>query len=151
MSAFRFQSNLNKTHANTASSEARVLHNFEKAASRKDRLAIALNLLAQGGVTGNYAYAPAFRGLARAGLIIKPLHYWSFLGLTLFTAILFCVLAALTIIASLLLGVMPRPVFRMIEAGPVVFFAGNIALSMIFAFIHRFKAKQIGLPKWRDL
>ena len=45
-----------------------------RASNRRDRLQRALWLLQQGGITRSYAYSPLFRGLARIGVIIKPVH-----------------------------------------------------------------------------
>lgn len=39
----------------------------------------------------------------------------------------------------------------MIEAGPLVFLGVTLVLSVVFAGLHRIKARKIGLPGWRDL
>jgi len=122
-----------------------------KSRNRKEKLAIALAHLESGGVTGTYAYAPLFQVCARIGIIMKPLHYRSWIGLILFFMALAIFITAFVLIASLMTGVMPRPVRGMIDAGPQVYFSGVFVLSIVFAGIHKFKAYQIGLPRWRDI
>lgn len=121
------------------------------APDRRERLRLALAHLERGGVTGSNAYAPIFRSLARAGMIIRPLHYWSFTGLTVFGFVLLAMLLGGAALAALALGHVPRPVRAMIEAGPIVFVGVTLVLSLAFAAIHKIKARQIGLPEWQDL
>lgn len=118
---------------------------------RREKLRRALVHLERGGVTGSSAYAPVFCLLARAGVIIRPFHYWSFLGLTAFGGVMLCILLGGTAMIAVAIGQVPRPVRAMIEAGPVVFLAATLALSLFFAAMCKIKARQIGLPRWRDL
>ena len=121
------------------------------APDRREKLRRALLHLERGGVTGSRAHAPAFRSLARAGLIVRPLHYWSFPGLTAFGFVMLAVLLGGAAVVAVALGHVPRPVRAMIEAEPVVFLAVAFALAVVFAGIHKGKARRIGLPAWRDL
>jgi hypothetical protein len=122
-----------------------------KARNRRERLAIGLAYLERGGVTGSYAYAPLFQALSRVGIITKPLHYRSWIGLMVFFIGVVICIASFVLIAVAITGAMPRPVRGMIQAGPQVFFGGAFVLSVIFAGIHKLKAHQLGLPRWRDL
>lgn len=131
--------------------QASVAPTPPRARNRRERLHVALLHLAQGGITGSYAYSPLFRAMARIGLTPKPLHYWSWAGLIVFFMALAVFIAALAIVLSLVAGQMPRPVRSMIASGPTVFFTGAFVLSVIFAAIHKVQARQIGLPRWRDL
>ena len=121
------------------------------APDRREKLRRALVHLERGGVTGSHAYAPAFRSLARAGVIIRPFHYWSFMGLTAFGFVMLTVLVGGAAIITVAIGHVPRPVRAVIEAGPIVFIGVTLTLSLAFAGIHKFKARKIGLPRWRDL
>jgi hypothetical protein len=123
----------------------------EKAGNRRERLAIALAHLERAGVQGDYAYSKAFRGLSEMGLIMKPLHYWSILGLMVFGFIVFSAIFYGVVFMCSVLDHYPRPVRGMMEAGPVVMFVVNIVLSIAFAAINKAKAVSIGLPKWKDL
>lgn len=122
-----------------------------KAGDREEKLSIALEHLEEGGVRGFYAYGPALQGLAKTGLIIKPLHYWSWVGLFIFFMLVLVAVAAFAIVTGLMLGHVPRPVIAIIEFGPVVFFTGTFVMSFVFTVIYKVKAMQIGLPRWRDL
>lgn len=119
------------------------------APDRCEKLRRALVHLEQGGVTGPHAYAPVFRSLARAGVIIRPFHYWSFLGLTTFGFVMLSVLVGGAVMIVIVIGHVPRAVRAKIEAGPILFLAVTLALSFAFAAIHKIKARQIGLPRWR--
>jgi hypothetical protein len=147
-----FQNRLARLGNGGGSGGARPAENTPgPARDRREKLRRALTHLERGGVTGAHAYAPAFRSLARMGLIVKPLHYWSFPGLTAFGFVMLTTLIGGTVILSLAMGQVPRVVHRIIEAGPVVFFGLNAVLAVCFAAIHKLKARRIGLPKWRDL
>ncbi|WP_316015691.1 DUF6404 family protein [Roseobacter sp. HKCCA0434] len=121
------------------------------ATNRRERLARALRVLERGGITGSHAYAPALRGLASLGLIVKPFHFWSFPALAIVGILLMSALFGLAIWASLAIGIVPRPIATVIEAGPIVFVAVMTIGGLFFAIAHRRKARQIGLPKWSDL
>jgi hypothetical protein len=121
------------------------------ASTRRDKLRRALAHLERGGVTGARAYAPVFRWLARSGLIVRPLHYWSFLGLTSFGAVVLSALVGGAATLAAAIGAVHRPALAVIEAGPVFFLGLVSALSLGFAALHRMQARRIGLPKWRDL
>ena len=118
---------------------------------RREKLRRALVHLERGGVTGSLAYAPAFRSLARAGVIIRPLHYWSFMGLTAFAFVMLTTLVGGAALIAVAVGQVLRPVRAVIEAGPIVFLGVTLTLSLAFAAIHKIKARQIDLPGWRDL
>ncbi|MCC1494675.1 DUF6404 family protein [Cognatishimia sp. F0-27] len=126
-------------------------HPAPAARTRQERLARALDALAREGITGSYAYAPALRGLARMGLIVKPLFFWTPLALFVFGFVLFTSIMGGTALACMALGVAPRPVQSMIALGPDVFLMAMTGLSMLFAGIHYAKARAIRLPRWRDL
>ncbi|MEW9918671.1 DUF6404 family protein [Marimonas sp. MJW-29] len=121
------------------------------ASNRRERLILALAHLERGGVTGAYAYAPAFRALARAGIIVKPLHYRSWIGLVIFFLFLFSAVTVLAVVIGVLMGHLPRPIRSLIEAGPVVYLMLTLTFGIGFAAVHKIKAAQIGLPRWRDL
>ena len=124
----------------------------ERAASaRRDKLRRALAHLERGGVTGARAYAPVFRWLARSGVIVRPLHYWPFLGLTAFGVVVLSALIGGAATLAAAIGPVHRPARAVIEAGPVFFLGLVSALSLGFAALHRRQARRIGLPKWRDL
>ncbi len=118
---------------------------------RRERLRRALAHLERGGVTGSKAYAPAFRSLARSGVIIRPFHFWSFIGLTGFGVAMLTILLGGAAVATIAIGHVPRPVRAMIEAGPVVVSVVTLALSLGFAGFYKIQARRIGLPQWRDL
>ena len=118
---------------------------------QREKLRRALVHLERGGVTGSRAYAPAFRSLARAGVIIRPFHYWSFMGLTAFGIVMLTVLVGGAAFITVAIGQVAGPVRAMIEAGPIVFFGVTSALALVFAAVHRVKARKIDLPRWRDL
>ena len=123
----------------------------QKARNRRERLQLALAHLSRAGITGNYAYAPAFRGLAKMGLIMKPLHFWSYAGLVTFSWILFAAIFAGTVVACLLLGVMPSPVRGLISAGPTVWVVVNSVMALAFAVLIKAQVKGADLPRWKDL
>ncbi|WP_371036659.1 MULTISPECIES: DUF6404 family protein [unclassified Rhodosalinus] len=123
----------------------------EPTPNRHEKLRRALAHLERGGVKGAHAYAPAFRSLARAGYILRPLHYWSFLGLTALGFFMLVVLIGGTVTVCLTMGFVPRPVHRVVSAGPVVFLGVSVALALVFAAAHKIKARSIRLPKWQDL
>ena len=127
------------------------MNSTEPTPNRHEKLRRALAHLERGGVTGAYAYGPAFRSLARAGYIVRPLHYWSFPGLTAFGFFMLVVLIGGTVTVCLTMGFVPRPVHRVMSAGPVVFLGVNFALALVFAAAHKIKARRIRLPEWRDL
>lgn len=151
MSDTGFQSRLSQleTVANLRARQTKPT--FPKARNRKEKLAIALAHLEQGGITGAYAYAPLFQFCAKMGFIIKPLHYRSWAGLILFFMATTVCIAAFVLFAVAVTGTMPRPVRGLIEAGPKVFFSGAFVLSAFFASLHKLKALQIDLPNWRDI
>ena len=122
-----------------------------RARNRNERLHLALLHLAQGGITGSSAYSPLFRAMGRIGVTPKPLHYWSWPGLIAFFMALAMFCAVLVTGLGALFGQVPRPVRGMIDTGPTVFFTAAFGLSVIFAAIHKVQARQIGLPRWRDL
>ena len=122
-----------------------------RASNRRDRLQRALWLLQQGGITRSYAYSPLFRGLARIGVIIKPVHFWSPVMLALAFFAVLCGIFWGTILVTQAVGVVARPIARMIEAGPAVFCVVGGGLSVVFALWHKAQALRIGLPRWRDL
>ncbi|GGH19913.1 hypothetical protein SAMN05444007_101305 [Cribrihabitans marinus] len=122
-----------------------------KATTRRERLTLALAHLERGGVTGAFAYAPVFRMLAAIGLGPRPLFYWSWIGLVIFGFALFTGIFGGVIYLSVQFGHVARPVQVMIEAGPDVLLVVNTVLALGFAAIHKFKAMQMGLPRWRDL
>lgn len=118
---------------------------------RRARLARALNLLQEGGVTGNYAYPLPFYWLSRTGLIFKPLHFHSWATLTLFSLAMFTVLFLGLVMIANQIGYMPAPLARVIEVGPGMFLGVNIGFSVTFAAIYKRKAERMGLPRWREL
>lgn len=119
--------------------------------SRRHKVQRALWHLEQGGITGAHAYAPLFRALARIGFAPKPLFYWGWVPLFLFGFMLFTSLMGLAVVLSLLLGVMPRPIMTMIEAGPTVFFSLMAVMALAFTAYHKVKATALELPRWRDI
>jgi hypothetical protein len=121
------------------------------APGRSEKLRRALAHLERGGVTGSHAYASALRSLARTGVIIRPFHYWSFLGLTAFGFVILSVLVGGGAMIAVAIGHAPLAVRSMIEAGPFVFLGVALVLSVVFAGLHWIKARKIGLPRWRDL
>ncbi|WP_425052540.1 DUF6404 family protein [Psychromarinibacter sp. S121] len=123
----------------------------EPAPNRRARLERALWMLQQGGITGSFAYSPLFRALACVGIIIRPVHFWSPLPLALAFFAALCGIFWVTIQITQTIGVVPRPVARMIEAGPVVFCCVMGGLSVVYALWHKMQALRIGLPRWRDL
>lgn len=118
---------------------------------RRDRLARALNLLEEAGVTGNYAYPLPFYWLSKMGLIFKPLHFHSWASLTLFALAMFTVAFLGAVSIANAIGYIPAPLARMIEVGPAMFLGVNIGFSVTFAAIYKRKAERIGLPRWREL
>jgi hypothetical protein len=122
-----------------------------KARNRKERIAKALLLLEREGIAGSTAYSPVFRGLRAVGLGPKPFFWWNPIGLTLFMFVFFVVLFAGALVLSLALGVMPRPIRGMVEAGPTFFFALNGVLAIAFTVYHKITAIRLALPRWRDL
>ena len=123
----------------------------EKAANRRERLQLALAHLERGGVTGAYAYAPAFRALAAMGIILKPLHYRSWIGLILFFVILMTVMTGVATIMAVWLDARPRWLRAVYQHGPIWFFGLTTVFGIGFAAVHKLKAAEIGLPRWRDL
>ena len=118
---------------------------------RKAKLARALFYLDRGGIRGNYAYAPAMRALARRGIIVTPLHYWSWPGLFALFVVIMCLVGAASLGANAAFGPLRGPIRGMIEAGPVVFAGLTTVLAIGFATLHKVQAARIGLPRWRDL
>lgn len=138
-------------HATQSGAPSRKTATRRKARSRRARLPLALAALAEGGITGNSAYAPALRGLARMGVIVKPLYFWNPLALFVFGVVVFSLAMGGTALACLSLGVMPAPVRGMLNAGPTVFALLIAGMSVVFTAIHWLRARAIGLPRWRDL
>ncbi len=132
------------THAATAPTPA-------PSSGRKAKLQQALHFLGQAGIHGNYAYAPVFRSLAKAGIIIKPMHYWSFVPLTLFSFCLFAFIFGGTTLLCLYLGVVPRPVAGLIRLGPMANLIIWAMLALGLSGLLKFQAKRARLPKWCDL
>ena len=123
----------------------------DKAGNRRERLHLALAHLERGGVTGSYAYAPAFRALAGMGIILKPLHYRSWIGLILFFVILMTFLTGLATVMAVVIDAKPRWLRAVYQHGPIWFFGLTTAAGIGFAAVHKIKAAEIGLPRWRDL
>jgi Family of unknown function (DUF6404) len=121
------------------------------ARNRKDRLDRALRDLAQAGITGDRAYAPFWRWLARRGLIVRPFHYWNFVALCLAGFVMFPGVTALLFWMAFTLDVMPRPLQGMLRAGPNAVLGGIVAMGIIWALVHRVQAHVHKLPRWRDL
>ena len=118
---------------------------------RRDRLARALNLLKESGVTGNYAYPLPFYWLSKLGLIFKPLHFHSWASLTLFAMAMITEVFLCAVLLASQIGYLPAPQARVIEVGPAMFLGVNIGFSVTFAAIYKRKAERIGLPRWREL
>lgn len=126
-------------------------HKAPKRRTRRMKLALALDALAREGIIGAHAYAPALRGLARMGLIVKPLFFWNPVLLFVFSLVMFTTIFVTTLVACLILGVMPRPLVAMVEAGPMVFLGMMAILSLVFTGYHAVKARGAGLPRWQEL
>ena len=130
---------------------AQAVKSLGPISDRGEHLRRALAALAHGGIKGNAAYAPLFRQLARRGLIIKPLHFWSFVSLVLFGFATITACLALGVGMAIAMDHYPRPIAAMLEAGPVVFLAISGTLGVLFAAFHKVQARSAALPRWKDL
>ena len=148
-----FEARLSRIAADAAQSQTPSPRRASAPAQgRKAKLPRALSLLDRAGIRGNYAYAPAFRALARLGLIVKPLHFWSPLPLVLFGFAVISACMGLGIGLSLVMfDHPPRVVQRIIESGPLAFFAVNAVLGVGFALLHWWQARQAALPRWAEI
>ena len=149
-----FQRRLERLNARTTSPEpspAAATSPWEPATTRKEKLHRALSLLAQNGVKGAYAYSPIFRGLARIGLPPKPMFFWSPIALVLFGWALFIVFMGGGGLVAIAMGQVSGPVRGMVDAGPAAFFSLTGVMSVLLAAWHKLRARQMGLPRWRDL
>ena len=122
-----------------------------RARTRSERLDRALHALQERGVTGAYAYAPAFRALKAIGLGPRPLHFWSTPGLFIFGFFMVIAIGIFIIALALILGHAPRPVRVMLQTPVEVNLIVCAVLGAAFAAVHRVQANRIGLPRWRDL
>ena len=134
-----------------AGGSAQPTPNRFPATDRREKLRRALSELAGAGIKGNSAYAPLFRKLAGRGLIIKPLHFWSFLPLALFGLVAIGTCLGLGVALAFALGHFPRPVLALLEAGPGVFLAVTGMLGLMFAAYHKLQVRNANLPRWQDL
>jgi hypothetical protein len=125
-------------------------HSLPPASSRRERLSRALVQLDRIGIRGAYAYAPALVGLAKAGLIVKPFFFWNKLLLFVFGFFFFSLLFGGTLAVCLAMGVTPRPIRGMIEAGPLVFLGMMLGLSILWTGWHVIAVRGSDLPSWRD-
>jgi hypothetical protein len=153
MSDSNLEARLSRLNAQAAAvqKKARQPVRMDRHHKRRERLARALNLLAEAGIRGNYAYPLPFYWLSRFGYILKPLHYRSWTGLTIFWLAVFTVLFLGLIQLANLIGYMPGPLARVVQVGPAMLLSVNIGLSVTLAAIYKRKAESIGLPRWREL
>lgn len=120
----------------------------------RERLTTAIALVMARGVPEEHAYPPLFRRLARAGMIVPPMAYGKPISKMVICAFLFVVVASLMGGAALLahsIGMVPRPVQTMIDAGPVAFFALTFGLSFLGSTLIAKRERIADLPKWEQL
>ena len=124
----------------------------EKARTRREKLDKALYLLAQGGIEGHAAYPSLFIKLARKGIILKPLQFWSALGLFLYDFVIFLLVFAFFLYLGGIIGKVPAFVeLLLIRGGPDVVLLAISAIAAVITLRFRIQAVRLGLPKWRDL
>ena len=122
------------------------------ASDRSEKLRRALAVLNERGLAGGEAHAPAFRALAKAGIVVKPLPFWSFLGLFTFAFLLLTTFIGGPVMLWVASGIpLIGAASAIVDLGPVPFFAVNAALAVVFAALCRIRARRLGLPAWRDL
>jgi hypothetical protein len=132
--------------------EGRTDASIGPASGRSEKLRRALAVLEQRGLAGGEANPAAFRSLAKAGIVVKPYYFWSFLGLFIFAFVLLTTLIGGPVMLWVASGIpLIGAASAIVDAGPMPFFAVNAVLAMAFAASFRFKARRFGLPAWRDL
>lgn len=121
--------------------------------TRRQKLTNALYFLEQkAGLARRSSYTPLFRGLSKVGLIIKPLHFWSFAPLMLFHS--FAMLVVVIFTVGLGVGVFaapPRAVVAFLNAGLLGQLGVVFTLSGLATVLVRRQATKLHLPQWSDL
>jgi hypothetical protein len=122
------------------------------ASDRFEKRRRALAVLEQCGLAGSEANAPAFRALAKEGIVVKPLVFWSFPGLFIFAFLLLTTFLGGPVMLWVASGIpLIGAASAIADAGPLPFLAVNAALAVAFAALFRIRARRLGLPAWKDL
>ena len=119
--------------------------------SRRDTVLLARAALNREGIRDSHSYPALLRGLSRLGLWVKPLHYWNTVGLLAYMMILFVVLFAGSALVCVLIGFVPRYIYRMIEMGVVGLVYIPAGLGAAAALYIKVQAWSASLPSWREL
>lgn len=126
---------------------ARVMH---RSNNDQDRLVIALGLLKRNGIRIESSYPMVFKWLARSGVVLRPLHFWSLLGLTVLVFCGMSLILAAMVIGSIFLSKTPEPIALLLSGGPAVFLGLNFLVAAIYATAMKAHARRLGLPRWED-
>lgn len=119
--------------------------------SKKDKVALSLQIMASKGMSADNAYPPLMRGLAKLGLHCRPFMYQSLFGWMVF---------GMLIMFSIFGGIYASGIGSFISRGPVagLYNGGWIGVILItllgggaFGIIMKKHSKKYGLPRWQDI
>jgi Family of unknown function (DUF6404) len=119
--------------------------------SYRQKLAHALDLAANAGISPAQSFPPFLRLLSNLGLPVRPLHFMSTVGLVAFGSISMGLIAALFHWLATSIDVNAWALTKIRELGLSGMVAVAVFIAMLTAVLIRFQSLRADLPAWRDL
>lgn len=117
----------------------------------RQKLAHALGLTADAGISPAQAFPPFLSLLSKAGLPVRPLHFMSTLGLLAFLAIGLVLVFALFHWLAASVEVNAWALNKIRQLGLAGMVAAAVFIALITSVVIRFQSIRADLPAWRDL
>jgi hypothetical protein len=134
-----------------ASTASQAPHFTAGKLSKKDKVALSLQIMESKGISANNAYPPLMRGLAKMGLHCRPFMYQSLFGWMVF---------GMFFMFAVFGGIYASGIGALFSRGPVAGlhsggWLGVILITLIgggvFGIFMKIHNKKYGLPNWRDI
>jgi hypothetical protein len=119
--------------------------------SYRQKLAHALELTAEAGISPAQAFPPFLRMLSNLGLPVRPLHFMSVVGLLAFLTIGLGLMFALFHWLATSIDVNAWALNKIRELGLSGLMAGAVFIALLTTVFIRFQSLRADLPAWRDL
>jgi Family of unknown function (DUF6404) len=119
--------------------------------SYRQKLAHALALTAEAGISPAQAFPPFLRLLSKLGLPVRPLHFMSVVGLLAFLTISLGLMFALFHWLATSIDVNAWALNKIRQLGLSGLMAGAVFIALLTSVFIRFQSLRADLPAWREL
>ncbi|MCX7287378.1 MAG: DUF6404 family protein [Rhodobacterales bacterium] len=119
--------------------------------SCRQKLAHALELAANAGISPAQSFPPFLRLLSKVGLPVRPLHFMSTVGLVAFLSIGLGLMFALFHWLATSIDVNAWALNKIRQLGLSGMVAGAIFIALLTAVFIRFQSLRADIPAWKDL